>query len=36
MLRIWQAVTVDMEWRTEVFYSRDEALVWLALSSDDR
>jgi hypothetical protein len=30
MLRMWQQATVLMEWRTEVFYSRDEALAWLA------
>jgi hypothetical protein len=26
LLRIWQAMTVDMEWRTEIFYSREEAI----------
>jgi hypothetical protein len=30
LLRIWQAATSKMEWRTEIFYLRDEALAWLA------
>ncbi len=30
MLRIWQVATRSMEWRTEVFYTHDEATAWLA------
>ena len=30
MLRMWQAATRRMEWRTEIFYSREDALAWLA------
>jgi len=29
LLRVWQAVTVDMEWKTDIFYTREEALAWL-------
>jgi hypothetical protein len=29
LLRIWQMATSDMEWQTDIFYSRDEALAWL-------
>jgi hypothetical protein len=30
LLRMWQAATHGMAWRTEVFYDRDDALAWLA------
>ncbi|MDQ1423155.1 MAG: hypothetical protein QOD72_653 [Acidimicrobiaceae bacterium] len=30
LLRIWQVATTDMEWRTGIFYSREDALAWLA------
>lgn len=30
LLRMWQVATSAMEWRTEIFYARDEALAWLA------
>jgi hypothetical protein len=30
LLRIWQAATVEMEWSTDIFYTREEALAWLA------
>ncbi len=36
LVRMWQAFTADMELRTDVFYSRDEALAWLATSSSGR
>jgi hypothetical protein len=29
LLRIWQTATMDMEWQTDIFYSREEALDWL-------
>lgn len=29
LLRVWQAVTVDMEWKTDIFSTREEALAWL-------
>lgn len=30
LLRIWQEATTEMEWSTDIFYSREEALAWLA------
>ena len=30
LLRMWQAATHGMSWRTEVFYNREDALAWLA------
>jgi hypothetical protein len=30
LLRVWQAVTAEMEWQTDIFYTHEEALAWLA------